>query len=114
MERDHFLHPMFASGWTVWVNVHPLGHLRIRFARHDPPAETWKKRGPLKQKVPERRRMVEIPFPLAAATKRRGKREVAYLLLGRGSAPTLEDLFFWNCNVDTTLSPSTTASTSVA
>ena len=39
MEADNFLHPLLPSGGTVGVDVHPLGHLRVRLARHDPPAE---------------------------------------------------------------------------
>ena len=38
VEGDNFLHPLFSSCGTVGVNVHPLGHLRVRLARHDPSA----------------------------------------------------------------------------
>ena len=38
VEGDNFLHPLFSSCGTVGVNVHPLGHLRVRLASHDPSA----------------------------------------------------------------------------
>ena len=38
VERNNFLHPLLAGGRAVGVNVHPLGHLRVRLARHYPPA----------------------------------------------------------------------------
>lgn len=36
VERDDFLHPLFARRRWVGVDVHSLGHLRIRLARHHP------------------------------------------------------------------------------
>ena len=39
METDNFLHPLLPGGGTVGVDVHPLGHLGVRLARHDPPAK---------------------------------------------------------------------------
>ena len=36
VERDHLAHPLLASGWRVRVDVHALGHLRVRLARHHP------------------------------------------------------------------------------
>ena len=39
MEADNFLHPLLPSGGTVRVDVHPLGHLGVRLACHDPSAE---------------------------------------------------------------------------
>ena len=38
MEADNFLHPLLPSGRTVRVDVHPLGHLGVRLACHDPSA----------------------------------------------------------------------------
>ena len=40
METDNFLHPLLPSGGTVRVDVHPLRHLGVRLAGHDPPAES--------------------------------------------------------------------------
>ena len=39
VEGDNFLHPLFPSGGAVGVNVHPLGHLRVRIASHHPLAK---------------------------------------------------------------------------
>ena len=33
---DDFGHPLLARGGAVRVDVHPLGHLRVGFARHHP------------------------------------------------------------------------------
>lgn len=33
---DHFGHPLFTSGRTVRVNVHPLWHFGVGFPRHHP------------------------------------------------------------------------------
>ena len=41
MEGDNFLHPLFPSCGTVGMNVHPLGHLRVSLASHDPSAEMY-------------------------------------------------------------------------
>ena len=41
VEGDNFLHPLFPSCGTVGMNVHPLGHLRVSLARHDPSAEIY-------------------------------------------------------------------------
>ncbi len=38
VERHHLLHPLLARGRAVRVDVHPLGHLRVRLAGHDPTA----------------------------------------------------------------------------
>ena len=38
VETDNFLHPLLPGGGTVGVDVHPLGHLGVRLARHHPPA----------------------------------------------------------------------------
>ena len=38
VEADNFLHPLLPSGRTVRVDVHPLGHLGVRLACHDPSA----------------------------------------------------------------------------
>ena len=38
METDNFLHPLLPSGGTVRVDIHPLRHLGVRLAGHDPPA----------------------------------------------------------------------------
>ena len=38
VKGDNFLHPLFSSGGAVGVNVHPLGHLRVRLPRHNPRA----------------------------------------------------------------------------
>ena len=40
VEGDNFLHPLFPSGGAVGGNVHPLGHLRVRLASHNPSAVT--------------------------------------------------------------------------
>ncbi len=37
MKRDDLLHPLLPSGWTVWVDVHALRHLRVGLAGDDPP-----------------------------------------------------------------------------
>lgn len=42
VEGDDLLHPLLARCWTVGMNVHPLGHLWIRLARHHPPTVTHK------------------------------------------------------------------------
>ena len=39
VEGDDLLHPLLAGGRAVGVNVHPLGHLRVRLARHHPLTE---------------------------------------------------------------------------
>ena len=36
VKRNSFIHPLFACGWTVGVDVHPFGHLRIGLASHHP------------------------------------------------------------------------------
>lgn len=38
VERDDLLHPLLARGRAVRVDVHALGHLGVRLARHHPPA----------------------------------------------------------------------------
>ena len=38
VEGDNLLHPLLAGGRTVRMDVHPLGHLGVRLARHNPPA----------------------------------------------------------------------------
>lgn len=38
MEGDYFLHPLFTRGWTVGMDIHSLGHFRVRFTGHHPPA----------------------------------------------------------------------------
>lgn len=39
VERDDFLHPLFAGAGGVGVDVHPLRHFRVRFAGHHPPTD---------------------------------------------------------------------------
>ena len=39
VEGDDLLHPLLAGGRAVGVDVHPLGHLGVRLAGHDPPTE---------------------------------------------------------------------------
>ena len=36
VERYGFVHPMFAGGWRVGMDVHSLGHLRVGLARYHP------------------------------------------------------------------------------
>ena len=36
VEGDDLLHPLLPGGGTVRVDVHPLGHLRVRLPRHHP------------------------------------------------------------------------------
>ena len=36
VEGDNLLHPLLAGGRTVRMDVHPLGHLGVRLARHNP------------------------------------------------------------------------------
>ena len=38
MEGHHLLHPLLTRGGRIRVYVHPLGHLRVGFSRHHPPA----------------------------------------------------------------------------
>ena len=38
VERDDLLHPLLARRRTVRMDVHPLGHLGVRLARHHPSA----------------------------------------------------------------------------
>ena len=38
VEGDHLLHPLLAGGGAVGVDVHPLGHLGVPLARHNPTA----------------------------------------------------------------------------
>jgi len=37
VERDGLVHPVFAGGRGVWVNVHASRHLRVRLACNHPP-----------------------------------------------------------------------------
>ena len=43
VEGDNLLHPLLAGGRTVRMDVHPLGHLGVRLARHNPPAVKTKR-----------------------------------------------------------------------
>lgn len=38
VKRHNFLHPLFACAGGVWMDVHPLGHLRVRLSRYHPSA----------------------------------------------------------------------------
>lgn len=38
MEWNSSIHPLFARQWTIWMNTHSLGHLRICLASYHPPA----------------------------------------------------------------------------
>lgn len=37
MEGHYFLHPLFACGWRVRMDVHSLWHFGVRLSRHHPP-----------------------------------------------------------------------------
>ena len=39
VEGDNLLHPLLTRGRAVRVDVHPLGHLRVRLPSHNPPTE---------------------------------------------------------------------------
>ena len=39
MKRNYFLHPLFTSSRGIRVNIHPLGHFRVRFPGDNPSTE---------------------------------------------------------------------------
>lgn len=45
MERHYFLHPLFACGWRIRMDVHSLWHFGVRFTRHHPPTARHKEQG---------------------------------------------------------------------
>jgi hypothetical protein len=40
VEGHYFLHPLFARGRRVWMDVHSLGHFGVSLTSHHPTTET--------------------------------------------------------------------------